>query len=231
METETQVDRGAVEAMFKAGVQYGYVKRRRHPSVIPFIFGAKNKVEIFDLEKTYSALEKAKAFVKDLAEKNKIILFVSSKPEGKDAVKKAAESIQMPFVAGRWKGGTLTNFEEIRKRVKKLEDLTAKRDAGELGKYTKKERLMIDRDITSLEEGFSGLLSMPRVPDALFIVDAGHESIALAEANQLGIPVISLSSSDCDYSKVTHPIPGNDANTQSISYVTSALSEAYKQAR
>ena len=231
METETQVDRNAIETMFKAGVQYGYVKRRRHPSVIPFIFGAKNKVEIFDLEKTFIALEKAKAFVKELAQKNKIILFVSGKPEGKEAIKKAAISIQMPFVAGRWKGGTLTNFEEIRKRVKKLEDLTAKRDAGELSKYTKKERLMIDREIVSREEGFSGLLSMTRVPDALFIVDAGQESIAFAEAKQLGIPVISLSSSDCDYSKVTFPIPGNDANSQSISYFANALAEAYKQAR
>jgi small subunit ribosomal protein S2 len=231
METETQVDRNAIETMFKAGVQYGYVKRRRHPSVIPFIFGAKNKVEIFDLEKTFLALEKAKVFVKELAQKNKMILFVSGKPEGKEAIKKAAVSIQMPFVAGRWKGGSLTNFEEIRKRVKKLEDLSAKRDAGELTKYTKKERLMIDRDIASLEEGFSGLLSMTRVPDALFIVDAGQESIAFAEAKQLGIPVISLSSSDCDYSKVTFPIPGNDSNSQSIAYFANALAEAYKQAR
>jgi small subunit ribosomal protein S2 len=231
METEIQVDRNAIETMFKAGVQYGYVKRRRHPSVIPFIFGAKDKVEIFDLEKTFVALEKAKTFIKDLAQKNKIILFVSGKPEGKDAIKKSALSIQMPFVAGRWKGGTLTNFEEIKKRVKKLEDLTAKRDAGELAKYTKKERLMIDREIISLEEGFSGLMAMPRIPDALFIVDAGQESIALAEANQLGIPVISLSSSDCDYTKVAFPIPGNDANSQSIAYFASALAQTYKDAR
>jgi len=231
METETQADRGAIEAMFKAGVHYGYVKRRRHPSAIPFIFGIKNKVEIFDLEKTQKALEEARAFVKDLAEKNKMILFVSSKPEGKEAIKKAAESIQMPFVAGRWKGGTLTNFEEIRKRVKKLEDLTSQRDAGELGKYTKKERLMIDRDIESLDHDFSGLLLMTRLPDAVFIVDSGHESIALAEANQLKIPVISLSSTDCDLTKITYPIPGNDANMQSIAYFTSAIAEAYKSAR
>lgn len=231
METGTQVDRTAIEEMFKAGAHYGYVKRRRHPSAIPFIFGVKNKVEIFDLEKTFGALGQAKAFMKELAEKNKTILFVSGKAEGREAIKKAAESIQMPYVAGRWKGGTLTNFEEIRKRVKKLEELTAQRESGELAKYTKKERLMIDREIESLEEGFSGLLPMTRLPDAVFIVDSGHEAIALAEANQLGIPVISLSSSDCDYTKLTYPIPGNDANSQSIAYFVSNLAESYKSAR
>jgi len=213
------------------GAHYGYAKRRRHPSVIPFIFGMKSTVEIFDLEKTYQSLEDAKKFVTDLAQKGKMILFVSSKAEGKEAVKRAAESIQMPYVAGRWKGGTLTNFEEIRKRVKKLEDLTAKRDAGELGKYTKKERLLIDRDIETLEEDFAGLILMTRIPDAIYIVDTKHEEITLKEANMLGVPVISLSSSDCDLSKTDYPIPGNDANKHSITFFTNAIAEAYKAAR
>lgn len=231
MERETQTNNATIEEMFKVGAHYGYAKRRRHPSVIPFIFGMKNTVEIFDLEKTSVALEEAKQFVKELAEKGKMILFVSGKAEAKEAIQKAADSIQMPFVAGRWKGGTLTNFEEIRKRVIKLDELVSKRDDGELGKYTKKERLMIDREIASLEENFSGLNLMTRLPDAVFIVDANYESIALAEANTLGIPVISLSSSDCDYSKITYPIPGNDSNLQSVSYFTNAIAEAYKAAR
>lgn len=231
MERETQTNSTVIEEMFKVGAHYGYAKRRRHPSVIPFIFGIKNSVEIFDLEKTNQALEDAKKFVSELAAKGKMILFVSSKAEAKDAIKAAADSIQMPYVAGRWKGGTLTNFEEIRKRVIRLDDLTSKREAGELGKYTKKERLMIDREIESLEEGFAGLNLMTRLPDALFVVDAGHEEIAVREAGTLGIPVISLSNSDCDYTKIDYPIPGNDANRHSIAYFTNAISEAYKSGR
>lgn len=231
MERETQTNSTAVEEMFKVGAHYGYAKRRRHPSVIPFIFGIKNGVEIFDLEKTNEALEEAKKFVSELATKGKMILFVSSKAEGKDAIKAAADSIQMPYVAGRWKGGTLTNFEEIRKRVIKLDELTSKRDAGELAKYTKKERLMIDREIEALEEGFSGLNLMTRLPDALYVIDANHEEIAVREAITLGIPVISLSNSDCDYEKLDYPIPGNDANRHSIAYFTNAIASAYKSAR
>ncbi|MDZ7726355.1 MAG: 30S ribosomal protein S2 [Candidatus Campbellbacteria bacterium] len=232
MEKETpQINKAAVEDLFKVGAHYGYVKRLRHPSVMPFLFGTKNNIEIFDLEKTYQALEEAKSYVSGLAQKGKMILFVSGKAEGKEAIKKAAESIQMPYVNGRWKGGTLTNFEEIRKRVKKLEELVEKREAGELGKYTKKERLLIDREINSLEEGFAGLTQMTRLPDAIYIVDVAHEEIALSEARTLGIPVISLSNSDCDFSKIDYPIPGNDANLHSITYFTSQIAEAYKQAQ
>lgn len=231
MERETQTNKASIEEMFKVGAHYGYPKRRRHPSVIPFVFGMKNNVEIFDLEKTYSALEEAKKFAAELAEKGKMILFVSGKAEAKEAIRAAAESIQMPYVAGRWKGGTLTNFEEIRKRVVRLEELTAQRDAGDLAKYTKKEQLMIDREIASLEENFSGLSTMTRVPDALYIVDINFEAIALHEANVLNIPVISLSSSDCDYSKITYPIPGNDSNKHSIEYFTKAIAESYRSAR
>lgn len=231
MERETQTNSATIEEMFKVGAHYGYAKRRRHPSVIPFIFGIKNNVEIFDLEKTNAALEEAKAFAKDLAEKGKMILFVSGKAEAKEAIKTSADSIQMPYVAGRWKGGTLTNFEEIRKRVIRLDELTSQRDAGELGKYTKKERLMIDREIESLEENFSGLNLMTRLPDAIYVVDANHEEIAVNEAVALGIPVISLSSSDCDYTKIDYPIPGNDSNRHSIVYFTNAIVEAYKSAR
>lgn len=231
MERETQTNSTAIEEMFKVGAHYGYAKRRRHPSVIPFIFGIKNNVEIFDLEKTNEALEEAKKFARELAEKGKMILFVSSKAEAKEAIKAAADSVQMPFVAGRWKGGTLTNFEEIRKRVIKLDDLTSKRDSGELAKYTKKERLMIDREIESLEEEFSGLNLMTRLPDALYIIDADHEEIALKEAVALSIPIISLSNSDCDYTRIDYPIPGNDSNRHSIAYFTNAIAEAYKAAR
>jgi len=234
MEVETQANSAnssAVNALFKVGAHYGCIRRRRHPSALPFVFGTKNKVEIFDLEKTYLALEKAKAFARELAEKGKMILFVSSKPEGKAAIKKAAESIQMPYVDGRWKGGTLTNFEEIRKRTKRLEDLIAKHESGELAKYTKKERLLIDREIADLKKNFSGLVSMTRLPDALFIVDIGHESTACAEANQLNIPIITVSSSDCNFTKVAYPIPANDASQKSVAYFVDEIARSYASGR
>jgi small subunit ribosomal protein S2 len=231
MQTETQADSGTVNAMFKVGAHYGSIRRRRHPSAFPFIFGTKNKVEIFDLEKTSVALETAKTFVRELAEKGKMILFVSSKPEGRSIVKKAAESIQMPYVSGRWKGGTLTNFEEIRKRTKRLEDLIAKQESGELAKYTKKERLLIDREIADLKKNFSGLVSMTRLPDALFIVDIGHEAVACTEANQLDIPVITISSSDCNLTKATYAIPANDASKESIAYFIEKIVQSYASGR
>lgn len=229
--TQTQASPAAIGAMFKVGAHYGCIRRRRHPSAFPFIFGTKNKVEIFDLEKTHVALEKAKEFVRELAEKGKVILFVSSKPEGRSVIKKAAESIQMPYVNGRWKGGTLTNFDEIRKRTKKLQDLISKHETGELAKYTKKERLLIDREITDLKKNFSGLVSMTRLPDALFIVDIGHEAVACAEANQLGIPVITISSADCNLAKASYPIPANDASQESIAYFVNSIAGSFSSGR
>ena len=196
-----------IERMFKAGVHFGFSKSRRHPSTKPLIFGAKNKVEIFDLEKTKIYLEKARAFVKSVAEKNGAILFVGSKSEAKEAVKRAAAALDMPYVAGRWIGGTFTNFPQIKKRVDLLLSLTSQREKGELAKYTKKERLLIDRQIDTLTRFFLGIVSMKEFPKAVFIVDSKHEIIAMTEAKKVGIPVISISGTDCNIAEVDYPIP------------------------
>ncbi len=224
-------DMNEIERMFKAGVHFGFSKSRRHPSTKPLIFGAKNKVEIFDLEKTKVYLEKARAFVKTLAEKNGMILFVGSKSEAKEAIKKAALSIDMPYVAGRWIGGTFTNFPQIKKRVDLLESLTSQREKGELAKYTKKERLLIDRQIDTLTRFFSGIVSMKEMPKAIFVVDSKHESIARMEAKKLKIPVISISGTDCDISDVDYPIPANDASRGSIEFLLGEIVSAYKLAK
>jgi len=218
-----------IELMFSVGAHYGYSKSRRHPSTGRYIFGLKNKVEIFDLEKTSLALEEALLFVKELASKNGIILFVSGKKEASKILRSVAENLSLPVVAGRWIGGTLTNFSEIKKRISRFLNLKAKREKGELEKYTKKERLLIDREIDELDMKFGGIVSMKELPDALFVVDSKEENTAVREARSLNIPVISLSGSDCNLEEVDYPIPGNDSSLSSIEFFISRLEKAYKE--
>lgn len=220
-----------IDSMFKAGAHFAFSRSRRHPTLAPYIFGVKNRVEIFDLEKTNVMLEKAKDFARNLAKEGKSILFVGSKSEAREAIKQAALSLDMPYVADRWLGGTLSNFKEIRSRVDKFLDLTAKREKGELTKYTKKERLLIDREIDKLDRFFSGLIPMKDLPKALFVIDSKHENIAVTEARDSKIPVISLIGSDCDIKDVDHPIPGNDASINSISFFVDQIVWAYKEGR
>ena len=217
-----------VDTLFSVGAHFGFAKSRRHPSATPFIFGAKNKVEIFDLEKTEASLAKAIEFVKEIAQKKGTILFVGGKNEAKGAIEKGASSINQPYVSGRWIGGTLTNFPEIKKRVAKMEDLMSQKDKGELVKYTKKERLLIDRDIAKMQKMFSGIVTMKGTPSALFVVDTRQEVTAVKEAKTLGIPVISLSGSDCNLNDSNFPIPGNDSAKASITFFVDKVVEAYK---
>jgi len=227
--TKNKGNESLIEAMFSAGTHYGYSKSRRHPSVKPFIYGAKNKVEIFNLEKTSRSLEEALDFVRSLGEKNSQILFVSGKKEAESIIKNVAQALELPNVPGRWIGGTLTNFVEIRKRIQKYLDLKEKKEKGELSKYTKKERLLIDRDIKDLEFKFGGLVNMTELPKALFVVDSKEEETAVTEAKKMGIPVVSVSSSDCNLGDVDYPIPANDSSVSSIEFFTGKVRDAYKE--
>ena len=226
---EEEAGNGVVDALFSVGAHFGFIKSRRHPSTKPFIYGVKNRIEIFDLEKTKDNLHNALQFVETLASKNATILFVSGKNEAKNSIVKTAESISMPYVAGRFIGGTLTNFSEIKKRVDKLEKLVSQKDKGELVKYTKKERLLIDREIDKLREFFFGLSSMKKLPDALFVIDSKKESIAIREAKIMSIPVIALCGSDNDLNEVQFPIPGNDSSMKSIEFFLEKVVESYKK--
>ncbi len=217
-----------IDEMFKAGAHFGYSKTRRHPSVANYIFGVKNKVEIIDLEKTDALLAKAVEFIANLAKEGKQVLFVGGKTESRQALRMAAETAGMPFVDGRWIGGTLTNFSEIKKRLAKLEDLTKQKEKGELVKYTKKERLMIDREIANLDRFFSGIMSMRDLPKALVVVDPKKEEIAVTEARKMNIPVVALCGTDCDITLIDYPIVGNDSSISSINYFVNELSKAYK---
>ena len=223
--------RSVIDALFSVGAHFGFVKSRRHPSAKTFIFGSKNNLEIFDLEKTSKELEKASAFVEGKGKEGVIALWVGGKSEAREAIIKAGSELEMPYVAGRWIGGTLSNFSEIKKRIARLEELVEQREKGELSKYTKKERLLFDREIDRLTIYFGGLSQMKSLPKFLVVIDPKKEYIAVAEARKIGIPVIALAGSDSNLYKLDYAIPGNDSSRQSINFVLEQLVKAYRKGK
>lgn len=216
-----------IQNMFDAGAHFGYSRTRRHPSTAPYIFTTKSRGDIIDLEKTAPLFESAKEVMKGLATGGKMILFVGTKPESRNIVKAAAEKLGMPYVDNRWVGGTLTNFKEIRKRVDRLMDLQYKREHNQLVFKTKKERLMLEREIEKLERNFGGLTMMKELPTMMFVVDSLHEDIATEEARNTNVPVMGLCNTDCNINLIQHPIIGNDNSVQSVSFFVKTLVDAY----
>jgi len=218
-----------IEKMFEAGAHYGYSKTRRHPSVSSFIYTTKNKTDIIDLEQTDVMLKKACEFAKELGSKNKVVLFVGTKPEAKEIVMKAAMSLDMPYVNERWIGGTISNFSEIKKRIAELENYRKEDKEGGLEKYTKKERVVMAKKMERLARYYSGLVGLKKIPDALFIIDARAEHIAATEARKTDVAVISLINSDSNMKGIDYPIVGNDTGIPSIKLFTTSISSAYKR--
>lgn len=224
-------NKAVVEALFKAGAHFGYTKTRRHPSTNAFILNSKNKADVINLEKVDDSLEAAKTIIKTLAKEGKKILFVGTKPEAKQIVTEAAVSLEMPYVAERWVGGIITNFPEIKKRITRLLEWREDKAKGNLAKYTKKERLLIDKEAERLEKYFSGITSLTKAPDMLFVVDAKKEHIAVAEAKKTGVPVMSLCGTDTDIKEINYPIVANDAATSSIAYFVGEIAKAFREGR
>jgi small subunit ribosomal protein S2 len=216
-----------VEKMFEAGVHYGYSKSRRHPSVSTYIFTTKNGVDIINIEKTNELFEKALEAVTKLASSGKTVLFIGTKPEARQQIIETALSLNMPYVGERWVGGSLTNFPEIKKRIVKLLDLRDKKEKGELEKYTKKERLLINKEMEDMTKNFQGLTGISRIPDAVFVIDPKKEHIAVTEAKKMNLPVIALLNTDCNLKQVQYPIIANDASVSSITFFLSKIKEAY----
>ena len=220
-----------IETMFGAGAHFGLGRSRRHPTVAPYIFGTKNSTDIFDLEKTEGLLNAARAYATTLGAEGKVLLFVGGKKEASAAIKHAAQSLNMPYVDGRWIGGTITNFGQVRKRIDRYEKLISDKEKGELAKYTKRERMLIDKEIASLEKMFFGIVTLKKTPDAIFIVDPRHEKNALKEAADFNVPVIAVAGSDCDIAKIKYPIVGNDGSKTSIQFFIDEITKAYQKGK
>lgn len=219
-----------VQRLFDTGAHFAQVRSRRHPSMKPFLVGTKGRQEIIDLVKTAEQLEAAKAVMAALAKEGKTILFVGGKVEVAALVKKAAEEIDAPYVAARWLGGTISNWSEIKRRIDRLAELQDKAASGALAKqHTKLELVKLEREKKRLETRLDGITTLAKRPDALLVVDTKHEKHAVKEANDAGIPLIALMSSDCDLTDAAYPIVANDASRETVRLILAELTEAFKK--
>jgi len=215
--------------LLDAGVHFGHMKRKWNPKMQPNIFMERKGIHIIDLNRTNSELEKAADAAKRIAASGKKILFVATKKQARDIVSKAALSVDMPYVVERWLGGMMTNFSTIRKSVKKMQTIDSMLADTTLTSVTKKERLTLTRERNKLERVLGGIAKLNRLPAAMFIVDIGHEHIALAEANKLGMRTIGMVDTNCDPNLVDYAVPANDDASKSISIITDYMVEAIRE--
>ena len=220
-----------IRELFEVGAHFGYSKSRCHPSTRNAIFGFKNRNAVIDLEKTLAGLEAAKAKLMDLGRNNKAVLLVGNKEEAKAAVREAADMASWPYLASRWLGGILTNWPQMKTRLARLADLKEKREAGQLAVYTKKEQLLIGREIARLERYFGTITSLTDMPAALVVVDPDNEKISVDEARKVKLPVIALAGTDCNIRDIDYPIVINDNSAKTIKLVLRELVEAYDAGR
>jgi small subunit ribosomal protein S2 len=217
------------QQLLDAGVHFGHLRKKWNPKMLPYIFAEKKGIHIIDLNRTVECLQETAAVMKQIARSGKKILFVGTKKQAKDIVNGCARRVNMPFVTERWLGGMLTNFNTVRKSVKKMQSIEKMLGDGTFDSITKKERLTLSRDKEKMEKVLGGIAQLGRVPAALFIVDIGHEHIALAEAKRLGITTFGVVDTNCDPNKVDFAIPANDDATKSIAiisnYLTAAIAE------
>ena len=212
--------------LLKAGAHFGHQTRYWNPKMAPFIFGARNKIHIIDLELTVPALDKAVSIVRGMAQSKNKVLFVGTKRAASKIVKEQAERAGQPFVNHRWLGGMLTNWKTIRQSIKRLRELEAKMGDGTLEKISKKEALDLSRQLEKLDRSIGGIKDMGGLPDAIFVVDVNHEKIAIQEANKLGIPVIGIVDTNSDPDGVDIVIPGNDDAIRAIELYSAAIADA-----
>lgn len=217
------------QQLLEAGVHFGHQRKKWNPKMLPYIFAEKNGIHIIDLNKTIEGLEECAAALKQVAKSGKKIMFVATKKQAKEIVSEAAAKVNMPFVTERWLGGMLTNFQTIRKSVKKMQNIERMLTDGTLDSVTKKERLTLDRSKQKMEKVLGGIAQMNRLPAALFIVDISHEHIALAEAKRLGISTFAMVDTNSDPNKVDFAVPANDDATKSIAIITNYITAAIQE--
>ena len=216
----------SLEELIKAGAHFGHQSKRWNPKMAPFVYGEKEGVHIFDLVKTKEKLEEALEVIKKASKEGKKILLVGTKKQAKEIVKKVAQETEVFWVTERWLGGTLTNFDQMRKSTKKLGDMKSKMEAGEFKDRTKKERLLLAREIDRLERFFGGVVGMDNIPELIFIVDIKRETGALQEAVKKGVEVVGVVDTNSDPTLVDYPIPMNDDATRAIEYVLELVRDA-----
>jgi small subunit ribosomal protein S2 len=212
--------------MLEAGVHFGHQTRFWNPKMSQFIFGERNKIHIINLEKTLPLFKQASEFVRKLVSDGGTLMFVGSKRAAREAVSAEAARCGMPYVSQRWLGGMLTNFKTIRQSIKRLRELEEITEAGTSTEYTKKEMLGLVRERDKLERALGGIKMMDNLPDAVFIIDVGHEEIAVKEAGKLNIPVIAIVDTNCSPEGIDYPIPGNDDAMRAIQLYAAGLADA-----
>jgi small subunit ribosomal protein S2 len=221
------------QQLLEAGVHFGHLKKKWNPKMLPYIFAEKKGIHIIDLNKTVEGLQETAAALKSIAKSGKKIMFVATKKQAKEIVADCAKRINMPYVTERWLGGMLTNFNTVRKSVKKMQSIEKMLNDGSIDNLTKKERLTLTRDKDKMEKVLGGIAQISRVPAAIFLVDIGHEHIALAEAKRLNITTFGMVDTNSDPNKVEFAIPANDDATKSIAiivnYVVAAIAEGLSE--
>jgi small subunit ribosomal protein S2 len=221
------------QQLLEAGVHFGHLRKKWNPKMLPYIFAEKNGIHIIDLNRTIEGLQEAAAAMKQMAKSGRKIMFVATKKQAKEIVSEAAQKVNMPYVTERWLGGMLTNFQTIRKSVKKMQSIEKMLQDGTMDSVTKKERLTLTRSRDKMDKVLGGISQMGRTPAALFIVDISHEHIALAEAKRLGITTLAMVDTNSDPTKVDFAIPSNDDATKSIAivvdYLTAAIMEGLQE--
>ena len=215
--------------MLEAGVHFGHLRKKWNPKMAPYIFTEKNGIHLIDLNRTGDALERAGNAMRQIARAGKKILFVATKKQARDIVTAAAQEVNMPYVTDRWQGGMLTNFNTIRRSIRKMQRIEQMLGDGTLDSVTKKERLTLTREHDKMNKVLGGIADMSRIPNAIFVVDIVHEHLAIAEAKKLGMRTFGIVDTNADPNSIDYPIPGNDDASKSIKILLDFLVENIKE--
>lgn len=221
----------SLQELLEAGVHFGHQVRRGHPRMRPYIYGARDGVHIIDLTQSDQLLREACEFVYSLGKEGKVLLFVGTKKQAKPIIEELVKDLQAPYLVERWMGGFLTNFEQMQKNIKRLKSYLEQKEKGELAKYTKKEQLLLERKMNKLQRDFAGVIDLDKLPDAIFVVDAVSDNIAIREAKRLNIKVVAVADSNSDPTEIDYPIPGNDDAIKSIKVLVGAIASAYEEGK
>ncbi|MGQ0644420.1 MAG: 30S ribosomal protein S2 [Elusimicrobiota bacterium] len=215
----------SMKALLEAGVHFGHQTRRWNPKMAKYIFGSRNNIHIIDLQKTVKELKKALAYVKELAVSGETLLFVGTKKQAREAVAQEAQRCNMPYIRDRWLGGTLTNFETVRRSARRLGELDRMKQSGIFASLSKKEAMRREKDIKRLSKSLDGIKTMESLPSAVFIVDPVQEMTAILEARRMEIPIVGICDTNCDPDLIDYPIPGNDDAIRAVRFFCKIIAD------